>query len=250
MIIRKTKNLINKYSEKRAVVLIIICTVAVLYVLFMVYFANPVPNLLYRNYTETDSALPFGYILQDNTVVQEFIFDQNATVHNIELQLANYTSIRHNINQVYIYLNNVLVHRELIYSPAVVDNAFYPLAAIGTHASKDDIMRIVITSRSGIPSEAITVWIRPDIVSENRLLRYNMTDGTYEELPGEISMRIFSLDSETLIQRLSGRHSDIPTAWISILFGGIMILTIISFFLLGKADDNNPSSDKNSQEGT
>lgn len=238
MIIR---NLINKYSDKRAVVFIVTCIVAVLYILFsIVYLVKPMPVLLYTN--ELGSNQPFSYILHNNTVVQEFIFDNDTTVFNIELRLGNYMSIRHNINQVYIYLNDVLAHEELIDSSVVIDNAFYPLAAMDMHASKDDIMRIVITSRDGIPSEAITVWTSADIASDNRLLRYNMVDGTYEELPGEITMRILSSERILPLQYLSGRHLDITAVWGFILFGGIMILTIISFFLIVKKDDG--------QEGT
>lgn len=252
MSVIKNKDSINKFLEKRATVLIITCAVVVLYILFSIIYlvlATPRPFLSYTNELGSNPH-PFGYILHNNTAVQEFIFDQDATVHNIELQLANYMSFRQNINQVYIYLNDVMVHEELIDSTVVVDNAFYPLAAMDVHVSEGDSMRTVITSRDGTPSEAITVWIRPDIVSNNRLLRYNMVDGTYEELSGEITMRIFLSERISPLQYFSGRHPGISTVWIFIIFGGIMILTILSFFLMVKNDDGTPSSNQDSQEGT
>lgn len=245
---KKNANSINSLADSNIAKWVTLTIAVIIFGLFAYgRFIRPVAVELYTN--ELGPVEAFGYILSENTAIQEFIFNQDTTVHNIELLLANYMSVRHNINQVYIYLNDTLVHEELIDSSVVVDNAFFPLSAMNVHVSEGDIMRIAITSRDGIPSEAITIWIRSDIASDNRLLRYNMVDETYENLPGEITMRIFSAERISPLRTLSEQYFNISTVWIYVLFGAIIVLTILSFFLMVKNDDGTPSSSQDSQEG-
>ena len=238
MTIMKIKNLINTYSEKRAVMLIVTLTIIVLYILIgIAYLMRPVHVLAYSN--ASGSMSPFEPILHSNTVIQEFTFDHDITLSGISLQLANYGSIRHNTNQVYIYINDVFLHEALIDSRVVVDNAFYPLDGIDLHISEGDVMRIVITSIDGIPSEAITIWVRSDIISGNRLFRYNMSAGTYEEIQGEISVRTTTPVSSFNI--INERHQNVSA--FTILFGAILTVTAILFFVMSKSDSGFPHPD-------
>jgi len=247
MIIEKIKKSINKFCEKRAVAIVVTGVIAAMYVLFGVtYFLKPMPVLLHS--TPAGHFAHFGPILYSNTVVQEVSFGKDVAISNIELQLGTFSDVRHNINQVFIYLNDVLTREIVLDSRVVVDNAFHQLPALDMHIPEGDIMRIVITSRDGDSSEAISIWTTPSVVSENGLSRHNLYEGTYEGLTGEINMRIYSMEYISLLRGLSERYIDTSIFRIFIVFGIIMALTITSLFLMIK-DDNKSLSDEELQGG-
>ena len=238
----KVENLINRFSGKKTVIIAVTCICVAIYVLINVFhFLRPIPVLFYRNATGAEDI--FGLILPTNSAIQEFELERDIEIYSVELQLANFKSVRHNINQVYIYLNDDLVHEDMIDSATVVDNAFHPIAGINANASAGDIMRIVVASRDGVPEEGITLNIRTGF-SGNRLIRHNPVYGSYEDLPGEFSMRIYSNERTTLLRNLSERYLDIPVFWIFALFGAIMTLTILSLFIMAKPDEGEPISTK------
>lgn len=208
------KNILEKFL---IIILFLIVFWQIIYPLTTIAIAE------YSNEKIESNITPFGEILNDNTLVQEIAIDLDCVISSIDIQLANYASTKTNKNQLMLYKNEELVHEETISSESVEDNKYRRIDNINLNCIKGDMLKLTLTSKDGIGGQAITAWVKTDI-DNNKLYRYNLSDGSYSKVDGELSMSINTKVST--LSYVSKKYLGLTPTIATILFIIMMVLFI------------------------
>lgn len=179
--------------------------------------------------TEQVRLFPFGCISPNKALKQYINIPYDQTIRQIDIKLATYARNNTNNNIISIIKGNDLLFKKQINSKNIIDNSFYHIPNLNIQLNKGDKLIISIESEDATANNCITAWVA-DIKTANKLYQYDVLTSTYNEIKGELVVKLYNNSKLPLPQYLSSRFLQIPV-WIfyglTILLSILLILVII-----------------------
>lgn len=146
-----------KMRYKREITALILI---MLILLGFIYMVGKYPDNSKLIYSQEGCDVPFGEITDNCSLVAKLDIDRTVELNRISILLATYG--RDNTCEVhfYLYKNGEEMYSYIIEdASALVDDSYFTLDNIGLPCSSEDEIYLLITSPSGQPGNAITVWM-------------------------------------------------------------------------------------------